>query len=205
MKVWPFIICLTTTSLAVAGGMEPLTLASVERMTPVQIERLNANQVDALLLEADRSAQRFLDATLRGPLSGPVWPSADYTLYYAANLSYDSWDTSDYKKSPGADLTSDGCSFPVAAAYKKVFGASACRHHNYAYRNVAQYRQTHNEAVRRVLDLRFLADMHLQCLNDSTSRAGEHACNLAAVAAYVQARRLGADAFNRVQARYSNP
>lgn len=206
-KVWPLWsnLTLVTAAVAAAGAAGPITLAAVEQMTPARIQQLSRDQIDGLLFEADHSVQMFLDANLKGPLPGPVWPSADYTLYFAAQLSYEAWATSDYKKAPGADLTTDGCSFPVAAAYKKAFDTNACRHHDYGYRNLAQYRQTHNESVRKVLDMHLLNDLHLQCLNDSASNASQYACDKAAVAAYAQARKTGAKVFNTVQAHYTNP
>ena len=222
MKGSPFAICLmmATAPLALAGGLVgrvgprptapplsgPVTLDRAEGMTPGQIQRLSEDQIDTLIVEANRSIQKFLDRTFIGPLPGPVWPSADYTLYYAAQISYDDWAFNNYIKTvSGPDLTSDGCSFPVATAYKKTFDANSCRHHDFAYRNLAQYYRTHTESVRKVADLRLFTDMNLQCVNDSTSRADLRTCNLAAVAAYAQARKVGANAFNSVQAHYSNP
>ncbi|PYE53899.1 phospholipase A2 [Deinococcus yavapaiensis] len=211
MRMWPLFVCcsIAITPAAVAGGagapVGALNLSTIERMTPAQLQRLSLNQIDDLTTVAGASIDQFLKTMLVGPLPGPVWPSADYTLYYSAMLSSDAWINSDYKKDAGADLTSNGCAFPVAAAYQKTFGANACRHQNFGYRNVAQYHRTHTEAVRKVLDMRFLLDMYVQCLDESTSPAGRLACERAAVAAYVQARTLGTRVFDAVQARYSNP
>ena len=99
-------------------------------------------------------------------------------------------------------MTSNGCSFVVSTAYKKMFDAQSRRHHNYGYRNLPQYRQTHSEEVRKTMDLRFLLDMEYQCINESDSDAQKHTCDLAALAAYGQARKSGQAVFDSVKVMY---
>ncbi|WP_425144709.1 phospholipase A2 [Deinococcus sp.] len=211
MNKLPLLTCLTLTCAAslcnwsVAGGSGPLTLDQLERMTPAQIGHLSQDQIDAVVgMDADAALTKLLLATIKIDAAhpGPIWPDSSNTLHFAAEVAYEGWYFDPvYKKDPGPDLRSSGCAFPVAAAYQKTFADTACRHQNYGYRNVPQYRYTHNEAARQAIDIRFLMDMHTQCL-DMTSKASQHACDLAAVAAYVQARRNGKAAFDAVTARY---
>ena len=208
MKTWKIALCLTLTAapLALAGGAGPLTLDQVEHMTPAQIQRLSQDQIDTLVQkEADSVLNKLLAATIKINTAhpGPIWPDSSNTMYFAAELVGDSWYSDNtYKKDPGPDLRSSGCIFQVAAAYQQTFADKACRHQNYGYRNVPQYRYTHTEAARQAIDIRFLMDMHTQCLDESSSKASQHACDLAAVAAYVEARKVGASAFNAVKIRY---
>ena len=171
-------------------------------MTSAQLQHLSQDQIDTLLKEAESSVAKFLSKKLIGQHPGPVWPDADNTLHFAVGASLLEWDIGDYKKEPGPDLTSNGCSFAVAAAYKKIFDDQSCRHHNYGYRNLPQYRQTRSEDARQAMDLRFLLDMEYQCIDGSGSDAQKHACDLAALAAYVQARKNGQAAFASVKVMY---
>ncbi|UQN06481.1 phospholipase A2 [Deinococcus sp. QL22] len=193
------------TALALTGSplaAPTVTLDALERLTPAQLKALNKEQTEALWLEADRAISKVADAVLKGPDNKPKWPHADLTMYTALLMTDEAYERDVYKSYRGPDWTSDGCSFPVAAAYKKAFDAQACRHHDFSYRNVAQYRQGRDEAMRRAIDLRLLLDLRFQCLTDSALNVNQHACDLAAVAAYVQARKVGKVALTAVPAHY---
>ena len=187
--------------LVTAQAAPTVTLRALERMTPAQLRGLSTAQTEALWLEADRALETFSN-TLAGPQPGPQWPKAGVAMYQSLVLTDESYERDAYKKSTGPDWTSDGCSFPVAAAYKKVFDMQACRHHDFAYRNLPQYRQARSEDMRQLVDLRLLLDMRFQCMTDSALNVHQHACDIAAVAAYVQARKTGQAAFNATTARY---
>lgn len=192
--------------LVTAQAAPAVTLRALERMTPAQLQHLSQDQIDALVQkEADTTLKKLLAATIKIDTAhpGPIWPDSSNTMYFAAELVGDGWYSDNtYKKDPGPDLRSPGCIFQVAAAYQKIFADKACRHQNYGYRNVPQYRYTHNEAARQAIDIRFLMDMYTQCLDEPLSSASQHACDLAAVAAYVQARKNGKTVFDAVTARY---
>ena len=187
--------------LVSAQAAPTVTLQALERLTPAQLQGLSTAQTEALWLEADRAIEQF--GTRFGPPQ-PVaqWPNADNTLYESTGMTDESFKRDVYRQFTGPDWTSDGCSFPVAAAYKKAFDTKACRHHDFAYRNLPQYRQGRGEAMRQIVDLRLLLDMRFQCLSDSALSVHQQACDLAALAAYVQARKTGQAAFNTTTARY---
>ena len=195
----PFVTALTLAVPAYAAGS--ITLKDLERMTPAQLQGLTQDQIGALDLEANRMIDSFVN-TLKGPQPGPKWPNADVTMYLSSGVTDEGYERDVYKSYAGPDWTSDGCSFPVAAMYKKAFDTQACRHHDFGYRNVAQYRQGRNEAMRQIIDLRLLLDMRYQCLTDDVLSVKQHDCDLAAVAAYVQARKTGKALFDAVPARY---
>lgn len=186
---------------SITGASGPLTLAALERMTPVQLQGVTPDQVERLLVEADSEVIRVGDSW-NGRQDKPYWPNPDRTMFYAVVNAYEAYERDQSNTHTGPDWTSDGCSFPVAAAYKKAFDAHACRHHDYGYRNLAQYRGAHNEIIRKALDLRLLTDLHFQCLTDDSLNVKQHACDLAALAAYVQARKTGQAVFNATPARY---
>ena len=191
--------------LVSAQAAPAVTLQALERMTPAQLQHLSQDQIDAFMrIQPDVALSKILMVTMKIDAAhpGPMWPDSDNTMHFAAEIGYDGWSDGLYKKDPGPDLRSSGCAFPVAAAYQKTFADKACRHQNYGYRNVSQYRYTHNETARQAIDIRFLMDMYTQCLNEFQSSASQHACKLAAVAAYVQARKTGKAVFGAVTARY---
>jgi Prokaryotic phospholipase A2 len=191
--------------LVSAQAAPTVTLQALERLTPAQLQRLSQDQIDAIMqTQADLAIGKLLIATMKIDEfhPGPMWPDSDNTMHFAAEIGYDGWSDGTYKKDPGPDLRSSGCVFQVAAAYQKAFADKACRHQNYGYRNVPQYRYTHNEAARQAIDIRFLMDMYTQCLNETQSGASQYACKLAAVAAYVQARKNGKAVFDAITARY---
>lgn len=191
--------------LVSAQAAPAVTLQALERLTPAQLQHLSQDQIDAIMqTEPDTALGKLLMATMKIDEfhPGPMWPDSDNTMHFAAEIGYDGWSDGLYKKDPGPDLRSSGCSFQVASAYRTIFADKACRHQNYGYRNVSQYRYTHNEAARKAIDIRFLMDMYTQCLNETRSSASQYACKLAAVAAYVQARKNGKAVFDAVTARY---
>ena len=202
----PWMFPVLAALLVTAQAAEAVTLQALEHLTPAQLQRLSKDQIDAVVgRDADDALNRLLMATMKIDAAhpGPMWPDSSNTMHFAAEVGYDGWYTDDtYKKDPGPDLRSNGCVFQVAPAYRKVFADNACRHQNYGYRNVPQYRYTHTEAARHALDLRFLMDMHTQCLNEFKTSASQHACDLVAVAAYVQTRKNGKAVFDAVTARY---
>ena len=187
--------------LVTAQAAPTVTLRALERLTPAQLQGLSTAQTEALWLEAERALEKFSN-TLTGPEPGPQWPKAGVAMYQSLVLNDESYELNIYKKSDGPDWSNDGCSFPVAAAYKKAFDTQACRHHDFAYRNLPQYREARSEDMRQLADMRLLLDMRFQCLTDSALKVHQHACDLAAVAAYMQARKTGQAAFSTTTARY---
>ena len=141
--------------------LAPVTLESVETLSETQIRALTLEQLEALGREADAN---LAAAAIPTPeLSAQAdfrWPNYSYTLSVATGINYETYLSSYYFGYSGPDWTDNGCSGPTPPV---IFDNTACRHHDFGYRNVSQYAQGRTDSVRKQVDERFLSNMYLNC------------------------------------------
>jgi hypothetical protein len=186
----------------------PVSLEQIETMTPEQIRALNEDQMESAFSQARTELETFTKTNNLQMTDDDLetldsrWPNYRYTLSVATGMTYETYLRSYYRKYSGPNWSDDGCSGPTPPV---IFDDNACRHHDFGYRNVAQYRQGRNEDVRKSIDSRFLSNMRLRCDRrwDEWYQAPlRAACKADALIFYGAVRNGGRGAFYNTPARY---
>ncbi len=151
--------CNQTSPAPVSSGV--VTLEQVETLSEAQIRALSLEQLEILGREADAHLKA---AAVPSPeLSAQAnsrWPNYGYTLSVATGITFETYLSSFYRQYSGPDWSDDGCSGPTPPV---IFDTTACRQHDFGYRNVPQYAEGRTDAVRKQVDERFLSNMYLNC------------------------------------------
>jgi hypothetical protein len=145
-------------SCSVTPKPDAVTLEDIPNLRPEQIRALDDAQIEALGAQANANLEMFtkalrVQATIR-------WPNYDDTLFVATAINYETYNSSYYRQTNGPDWSDDGCSGPTPPV---IFDDTACRQHDFGYRNVAKYAAGRTESVRKAIDERFLSNMYLRC------------------------------------------
>ncbi len=188
-----------------APQQNTVSLKDIEQMTQEQIQALSAEQVDAVIEEADQDLlnTQVIDAEKLQSLA--QWPNYYYTLYVATNISYETYLSSYYYKYSGPNWSDDGCSVPIPLppGMNWIWDNNACRQHDFGYRNVPQYAAGRNETARKSIDERFLSNMRLKCERAyGTWNPLRYACKVDALAFYGAVRKFGDGPYYRTPQRF---
>jgi hypothetical protein len=145
-------------SVSPAPVPNQVTLEDIPTLEEAQIRALSEVQVDALGAQANANLAQFganvrAQATIR-------WPDYGDTLFVATGVNYETYLADYYRQTNGPDWSDDGCSGPTPPV---IFDDTACRQHDFGYRNVSHYAAGRNEDVRKAVDERFLSNMYLRC------------------------------------------
>jgi hypothetical protein len=146
-----------------------VSLEQLGQMTPEQIEKLDLEQLQDIDKKLDAefavSEAEFQSQALSikantycGSYTGAIWPNADHTRKCALSIGAETYNTNVRFKFAGPNWSSDGCS--TVPDY--VF-LNACRHHDFAYRNLPKYQQFRTDAMRLQADQRFYSNMKSRC------------------------------------------
>jgi Prokaryotic phospholipase A2/ALTTAQ repeat len=172
---------------------QTVTLNDVPALQPEQIRALSADQIEALGTQANQNLETFTkELRLQGAIR---WPDYSDTLFVAVSVNYETYLSSYYRQTNGPDWTDDGCSGPTPPV---IFDATACRQHDFGYRNVPKYGAGRNESVRKAVDERFLSNMYLRCDRRWTKwyqAPLKVACKADALIFYGAVRNFGEDAY----------
>lgn len=153
-------------------------------MTLDQMKMLSPEQMRAVVQTIQKPAEAELDKVsnqlraqvfgeiIHGQGSTDLWPNYTLTAYIAIAIPYTTY-LSDYlNKFNGPDWSDDGCSGPTAPS---SFDSTACKHHDFGYRNVALYQRSRlyqeypdpwtldDYYMRRLIDQRFSRNMADYC------------------------------------------
>lgn len=179
-----------------------ITLDQLGKMTPEQIEQLNQGQLEAVNKKLDdefaaSEAEFRSDALVAtatgycGSYTGALWPNAAHTLKCAVNIGADNYVSSVRSKFSGPNWTSDGCSNVPDYVF-----LNACRHHDFAYRNLPKYGQFRTTATRLKADQKFYSNMVARCeARFSRFNPSRYVCKGVAYTYYVGARNLGISSY----------
>ncbi len=166
-----FVIAVACTLLAACNTtpqQNTVTLKDIEQMTQEQVEALSPEQVNAVMEEADHSLLNLQVTDVEKLQSLAQWPNYTYTLAVSTGVNYETYLSGYYKKYSGPDWSDDGCSVPFKSKIPTLswlWNDNACRHHDFGYSNLPQYVRGDVEAIRALVDTRFLLDMNLKCVN----------------------------------------
>ena len=193
--------CNQTSPSPVAAN--PVTLESVETLSETQIRALSLEQLESLGREADANLKAAAVPTPElGAQADSRWPNFSYTLSVATGITFETYLSSFYRLYDGPDWSDDGCSGPTPPV---IFDYTACRLHDFGYRNVSQYVQGRTDAVRKQVDERFLSNMYLSCDRRWTKwyqSPLKVACKADALVFYGGVRVGGSSAFYGTPQRY---
>ena len=180
-----------------------VTLERVETLSPAEIRALSLEQLEALGREADANLKAAAVPTPELSTQADArWPNYSYTLSVATGITFETYLSSFYRQYDGPDWSDDGCSGPTPPV---IFDDTACRQHDYGYRNVPQYAQGRTDAVRKQVDERFLSNMYLVCDRRWTKwyqSPLKVACKADALIFYGGVRVGGSSAFYGTPQRY---
>ena len=192
------IALLLTLALLASCTVQPVppiavTLETIPSLSASQIRALSEAQIDALGVENTvgleaATAELRAQATIR-------FPNYNDTLFVATSITYETYLADYYRQTNGPDWSDNGCSGPTPPV---IFDATACRQHDFGYRNVSKYAAGRNETVRKMVDSRFLSNMYLNCDRrwDRWYQAPLRvACKADALIFYGAVRNFGSSAF----------
>lgn len=192
------IALLLTLALLASCATQPVppvavTLETIPSLSDAQIRALSEAQIDALGVENTVGLEAATNelraqATIR-------FPNYSDTLFVATGITYETYLSNYYRQTNGPDWSDNGCSGPTPPV---IFDATACRQHDFGYRNVSKYAAGRNETVRKLVDSRFLSNMYLNC-DRRWSRWYEAplkvACKADALIFYGAVRNFGGSAY----------
>ena len=192
------IALLLTLALLASCAVQPVppaavTLETIPTLDAAQIRALSEAQIDALGVENTvgleaATAQLRAQTVIR-------FPNYNDTLFVAISITYERYLSDYYRQTNGPDWSDNGCSGPTPPV---IFDATACRQHDFGYRNVSKYAAGRNETVRKLVDSRFLSNMYLNC-DRRWSRWYQAplrvACKADALVFYGAVRNFGSSAF----------
>ncbi len=176
-----------------------LSADQIIEMTNDQIHALPEIALDAAIakLNLTTTEEDIETAATNIQATNSKWPNYEYTRYVATLIAYPNYKKNYYKTYEGPNWNDNGCSVPWPKSIPQVswiWDDNACRHHDFGYRNMAQYGQGRNENVRRAIDDRFLSNMKLKCdkyYDGILNTAQRWACKADAYIFYGMVRRFG--------------
>ena len=133
------IALLLTLALLASCAVQPVppaavTLETIPTLDAAQIRALSEAQIDALGVENTigleaATAQLRAQTVIR-------FPNYNDTLFVAISITYERYLSDYYRQTSGPDWSDNGCSGPTPPV---IFDATACRQHDFGYRNVSKY------------------------------------------------------------------
>ncbi len=201
------VILASCSSTPTPQSTAPVTAEQIEAMSPEQIRALTEEQMEPAFAQIEQNLETFavtngLTESDDNARTAAAWPNYRNTLYIATRVTYETYLSSYYRKYSGPNWTDDGCSGPTPPV---IFDDNACRHHDFGYRNVSQYRQGRTDGVRKSIDERFLSNMRLRCDRRWAAwyqKPLRVACKADAWVFYQAVRVGGKSSFYKTTARY---
>jgi hypothetical protein len=183
-----------------------LTLEDIAKLTPEQITDMDKAELQAINQHLDGEFEKAdlsllsasRDFTLSALDTVQKWPNYDLTLFNAVNISSETYLSSVRFSYAGPEWDSNACTGVSDNPLGFPF-ANSCIHHDFGYRNVPKYTRGRTEAVRQLIDTRFLTNMRSVCEKYSVFSSSRYRCNIIAYTYYAGVQQLAKDAY------YSKP